>query len=427
MPEKRLLLRNLHVPGIAGIETYERTGGYRSLRRAVLELGPDAVLQEVMTSNLRGRGGAGFPTGRKWSFLPKDGRPRYLVCNGDESEPGTCKDQEIIYRLPHLLLEGVLTSAYAIGAEQAFIYLRGEFKEGYRILEQAIAEARAGHFLGDDVLGSGRRLEVSLYLGAGAYICGEETALLESLEGRRGLPRLKPPFPATAGLYGMPTVVNNVETLAAVVPIIEMGGAAYAQLGTEGSAGTKIFSVSGHVRRPGNFEVELGKVTLGELLNDLAGGPPEGRKFKAVIPGGSSVPYLTPDKFDTPLDYESLKAAGTMLGSGGVIVLDDSVSIVDASLRLMEFYRHESCGKCTPCREGTMWLQQALERLHGGEGRRGDLLTIQGLCEHIDGQTFCPLGDAAIAALGSALRIFRDEFDQSIPGGRDRRVEEVAR
>ena len=427
MPETRLLLRNLHVPGISGIETYEREGGYRSLRRAVLELGPDEVLKEVMTSNLRGRGGAGFPTGRKWSFLPKDGRPRYLVCNGDESEPGTCKDQEIIYRMPHLLLEGVLTSAYAIGAEQAFIYLRGEFKEGYRILERAIAEARAGHYLGDDVLGSGRRIEVSLYLGAGAYICGEEPALLESLEGRRGLPRLKPPFPATAGLYGMPTVVNNVETLAAVVPIIEMGGAAYARLGTERSAGTKIFSVSGHVRRPGNFEVELGKVTLGELLYDLAGGPPAGRSFKAVIPGGSSVPYLTPDKFDTPLDYESLKAAGTMLGSGGVIVLDDSVSIVDASLRLMEFYRHESCGKCTPCREGTMWLQQVLGRLREGEGRRGDLQTIEGLCEHIDGQTFCPLGDAAIAALGSGLRIFRDEFEQSMPGGRDRMAAEVAR
>ncbi len=425
MPETRLLFRHIDVPGIAGIDVYEREGGYRSLRKAVTEMSPDDVVQEVMTSNLRGRGGAGFPTGRKWSFLPKDGRTRYLVCNGDESEPGTCKDQEIIYRHPHLLIEGVLTSAYAIGAEQAFIYLRGEFKDGYLTLRRAIAEARAKGYLGDDVLGSGRRLDIRLYLGAGSYICGEETAQLESLEGRRGMPRLKPPFPATAGLYGMPTVVNNVETLAAVVPIVEMGGTEYARLGTKESAGTKLFSVSGNVRRPGNYEVELGKVTMGELLHDLAGGPPEGRSFKAVIPGGSSVPFLPPDKFDTPLDYESMRAAGTMLGSGGVIVLDDQASIVDASLRLMEFYRHESCGKCTPCREGTMWLAQALRRIVAGEGRQGDLKTIEGLIAHIDGQTFCPLGDAAIAALGSALRLFRGEFEERIATP-ERQLEEVA-
>ena len=415
MPEKLLLLRDRDVPGIAAIETYEARGGYRALRQALDSMQPDDVLQEVMASNLRGRGGAGFPTGRKWSFLPKDGRPRYLVCNGDESEPGTCKDQEIIYRQPHLLLEGVLLSAYAIGAERAFIYLRGEFREGQRILERAIAEARARGYLGQDALGSGHTLEVTLYRGAGAYICGEETALLESLEGRRGMPRLKPPFPATSGLYGMPTVVNNVETLASVVRIVEMGGAAYARLGTKESTGTKIFSVSGRVRRPGNYEVELGSMTLAELLHDLAGGPPPGRSFQAVIPGGSSVPFLAGDGFAARLDYESLKAAGTMLGSGGVIVLDDQVSIVDACLRLMQFYRHESCGKCTPCREGTMWLEQVLARLAGGEGRAADRKTLEGLVAHIDGQTFCPLGDAAVAALGSALKLFPDAFAVKAP------------
>jgi len=424
MPERRLLLRHVDEPGIAGIEEYERHGGYRALRRA-LGMTPDEVQAEVTASGLRGRGGAGFPTGRKWSFLPKDGRPRYLVCNGDESEPGTCKDQEIIYRLPHLLLEGVLASAHAIGAERAFIYLRGEFEGGYRILERAIAEARKKGYLGEDVLGTGHRLEVTLYLGAGAYICGEETALLESLEGRRGMPRIKPPFPATAGLYGMPTVVNNVETLCAVVPILEMGGGEYAKLGTVESRGTKIFSVSGNVRRPGNYEVELGKVTLRELLCDLAGGPPAGRSFKAAIPGGSSVPFLVPDQFDTPLDYESLKGAGTMLGSGGVIVLDDRASIVDACLRLMQFYRHESCGKCTPCREGTMWLQEVLGRLAVREGRRGDLATLARITGHIDGQTFCPLGDAAIAALDSALRLFPEEFQACVAPGAQ--LQEAAR
>ena len=426
MPETRLLFRDIDVPGVDGIEVYEQRGGYRMLRKAVLEMTPDAVAQEVMASNLRGRGGAGFPTGRKWSFLPKDGRTRYLVCNADESEPGTCKDQEIIYRIPHLLIEGVVLSAYAIGAEDAFIYMRGEFKTGFRIIERAIAEARERGYLGDNVLGTGRRIEVTPYLGAGAYICGEETALLESLEGKRGNPRLKPPFPATAGLYGMPTVVNNVETLSAVVRILEMGGAEYAKLGTERSAGTKLFSVSGNVRRPGNYEVELGKVTLRELLFDIAGGPPEGHEFKAAIPGGSSVPFLTPDKFDTPLDYESLQAAGTMLGSGGVIVLDDRADIVDASLRLMEFYRHESCGKCTPCREGTMWLGQVLARMASGEGRPGDVETLADLCSNIDGQTFCPLGDAAIGALASGLRLFRDEFQAHITKG-DGPLGEVAR
>ena len=417
MPEMRLLFRDIDVPGIDRIDVYEQHGGYASLRKAFLEMAPEAVHQEVLASNLRGRGGAGFPTGRKWGFLPKDGRTRYLVCNGDESEPGTCKDQEIIYRNPHLLIEGVVISTYAIGAEDAFIYLRGEFKTGYAILERALAEARAKGYVGDNVLGTGRRVQVTLYLGAGAYICGEETALLESLEGKRGNPRLKPPFPATAGLYDMPTVVNNVETLAAVVRIVEMGGAAYAKLGTERSAGTKLFSVSGNVLRPGNYEVELGKTTLRELLYDIAGGPPEGREFKGVIPGGSSVPFLTPDKFDTPLDYESLQAAGTMLGSGGVIVLDDRACIVKSTLRLMEFYRHESCGKCTPCREGTMWLNQVLQRIEDGQGRPGDLETLADLCDNIDGKTFCPLGDAAIGALASGLKLYHDEYEAHIAKG----------
>ncbi len=417
MPETRLLFRDIDVPGIDRIDVYEQHGGYETLRKAVLDMTPDAVLAEVMASNLRGRGGAGFPTGRKWSFLPKDGRTRYLVCNADESEPGTCKDQEIIYKDPHLLIEGVATSAYAIGAEDAFIYLRGEFKVGFEILERAIAEAHAKGYLGDNVLGSGRRIEITLYLGAGAYICGEETALLNSLEGKRGHPRLKPPFPAMAGLYGMPTVVNNVETLCAVVPILAMGGQEYAKLGTEKSAGTKLFSVSGTVRRPGNFEVELSKVTLRELVFDLAGGPLEGREIKGIIPGGSSVPILTPEKFDTPLDYESLAAAGTMLGSGGVIVLDDRSCIVKSTLRLMEFYRHESCGKCTPCREGTMWLGQVLERIEAGLGRPGDLALLADLSENIEGRTFCPLGDAAIGVLKSGLQLYHDEYQAHIDQG----------
>ncbi len=418
MPETRLLFKDIDVPGIDRIDVYGQHGGYQSLRKAVLDMTPEAVLAEVMASNLRGRGGAGFPTGRKWSFLPKDGRTRYLVCNADESEPGTCKDQEIIYRHPHLLIEGVAASAYAIGAEHAFIYLRGEFKVGYQILERAIAEARGKGYLGDDVLGSGRRIDITLYLGAGAYICGEETALLNSLEGKRGHPRLKPPFPAMVGLYGMPTVVNNVETLSAVVPILAMGGAAYARLGTEKSTGTKLFSVSGPVRNPGNFEVELGKVTLRELVFDLAGGPLEGREIKGIIPGGSSVPILPPEKLDVALDYEALAAAGTMLGSGGVIVLDDRSCVVKSTLRLMEFYRHESCGFCTPCREGTVWLGQVLERIEAGLGQANDLDLLRSLSRNIEGRTFCPLGEAAIAVLQSGLETYRDEYQAHIDQGR---------
>jgi NADH-quinone oxidoreductase subunit F len=407
--ERRILTEHLDVPGIENIDVYERHGGYEQLKRALGELKPEDVVREVTASGLRGRGGAGFPTGRKWSFLPNDGRPRVLVCNGDEGEPGTFKDHLIIHRLPHLLVEGMILSAYAIQAHRAFIYLRGEFLAGSEILERAIREAQSRGYLGRDILGSGFDLELQLYRGAGAYICGEETALLESLEGKRGIPRMKPPFPATSGLYGLPTVVNNVETVATVPAILRLGGAAYASIGPEKSPGTRLFAVSGQVARPGVYEAELG-TPLGELLYDLAGGPLPGRAIKCVIPGGSSVPLLTAEQLDTPMDFESVARAGSLLGSGGVVVMDDSTCIVHASHILVKFYRHESCGKCTPCREGTLWLDQVLARLEVGQGSEEDLDLILDLADNIAGKTFCALGDAAVAFVASAIRHFRDEF-----------------
>lgn len=397
------------MPGIERIDVYESHGGYAALRKALTEMKPDDVVKEVDVSGLRGRGGAGFPTGRKWSFLPNDGRPRILVCNGDEGEPGTFKDHLIIHRLPHLLIEGMILSAYAIRANRAFIYLRGEFLEGYEILTRAIEEAKARGYLGEHILGTDFHLDLKLYRGAGAYICGEETALLESLEGRRGIPRMKPPFPATSGLYGLPTVVNNVETIATVPVILRMGGAEYAKLGTEKSPGTRLFAISGHVQRPGVYEAELG-TPLRELLMDLAGGVRAGREIKCVIPGGSSVPLLTKEQLDTPMDFESVARAGSLLGSGGVIVMDDSTCIVHASRVLVHFYRHESCGKCTPCREGTLWLDQLMARLEAGEGSEKDLDLILDLSDNIAGKTFCALGDAAVAFVASAIRHFREEF-----------------
>ena len=406
---RRLLTEHLEVPGIERIEVYEAHGGYEALRRALSSMAPAEVAKEVETSGLRGRGGAGFPTGRKWAFLPNDGRPRILVVNADEGEPGTFKDHLIIHRLPHLLVEGTILSAYAIGARRAFIYLRGEFRTGYEILERAIAEAKERGYLGERILGTDFSLELRLYRGAGAYICGEETALLESLEGRRGIPRMKPPFPATSGLYGLPTVVNNVETIATVPVIVRMGGAAYAQLGTPKSPGTRLFAISGQVRRPGVYEAEMG-TPLRELVYDLAGGPLPGREIKCVIPGGSSVPLLPKEKLDTPMDFESVAQAGSLLGSGGVIVLDDSTCIVHAAHILVKFYRHESCGKCTPCREGTQWLNQLMARLEAGEAREEEIDLILDLADNIAGKTFCALGDAAVAFVASAIHHYREEF-----------------
>jgi NADH-quinone oxidoreductase subunit F len=430
MAERRLLTEFLHVPGIERLDIYRAHGGYRALAKALTTMAPEDVVREVEISGLRGRGGAGFPTARKWSFLPDDGRPRVLVCNADEGEPGTFKDHLILHRLPHLLLEGIVLSAYAIRAARAFVYLRGEFLQAYEVLSDAIAEARAGGYLGKDILGSGFSLEVQLYRGAGAYICGEETALLDSLEGRRGIPRMKPPFPATSGLYGLPTVVNNVETLATVPVVVAMGGEAYRGLGTPKSPGTRLFAVSGQVQRPGVYELELG-TPLRELVFDLAGGPLPGRTVRCVIPGGSSVPLLTADKLDTPLDFEAVARAGSLLGSGGVVVLDDSTCMVHAARILVRFYRHESCGKCTPCREGTNWLHQVLTRFDEGGGTEQDLDLALDLADNMVGKCFCPLGDAAVQFLASAVLAFREEFVAHVrqgacPHGYDHRPSLVA-
>ena len=408
MSECKVLLKHADVPGIETLSVYESCGGYAALKKALLEMTPEAVQKEVLDSGLRGRGGAGFPTGRKWSFLPNDGRPRILVCNADEGEPGTFKDHLLIHRLPHLLVEGMVISAYAIGAKRAYIYLRGEFLQGYELLEEAMREASEKGYLGHHILGTDYDLEIKLYRGAGAYICGEETALLDSLEGRRGIPRMKPPFPATAGLYGLPTVVNNVETLTAVVPILEKGAAWYRTMGTEKSPGTKIFSISGSVQRPGNYEFTLG-TPLSEMI-ETAGGLPPGHTLKAVVPGGASCAYLTEEHLDVPMDYESLQAAGTMLGSGGMIVIDTTHCIVRLTKKAMSFFRHESCGKCTPCREGTLWMDQVLERLEAGRGSEADLDMLTDLSGNIAGRTFCAFGDAAVAMVASSVKYFKEDY-----------------
>ncbi|MBY0397470.1 MAG: NADH-quinone oxidoreductase subunit NuoF [Thermoleophilia bacterium] len=397
---------------------YERAGGWAGLKRALAEMQPDEVLYALHRSGLRGRGGAGFPMGRKASFIPKDSAlPAYVVCNGDESEPGTFKDREIMEMNPFQLLEGILLAGYAIGAARGYIYIRGEYEHQARVLDAAIAQAREGGFLGRGILDSSFHFDITLYRGAGAYICGEETALLESLEGKRGQPRLKPPFPAVAGLYGAPTLINNVETLTSLPPIVDRGPDWYASMGTEKSTGTKVFSISGHVLRPGNYEIVLHETTLRELVYDHAGGFRPGRDLKAAWVGGSSVNVVGPEALDTPLDYESLAAAGTSLGSAGCIVMDDSGSMVHATLRLARFYRHESCGKCTPCREGMLWLERILLRIAGGEGRMEDLELIESLAGRIGGRVLCALADTGILPVVSAIRRFRDEFVAAIEEG----------
>ncbi len=413
-PRGPLLFKDIDTPGLAELETYRRQGGYATLAGVLAGKSPDECIQIVKESGLRGRGGAGFPTGLKWSFVPKGGeRPKYLVCNADESEPGTFKDRELLVKNPHGLIEGVALAAWAVQANTGYVYLRGEFAYVQAILDRAIAEARAAGLLGGNVAGSGFRFDLHTHLGAGAYICGEETALLSSLEGFRGQPRLKPPFPAVEGLYRCPTVVNNVETLMNVPHILAHGAAWYRQWGTEKSPGTKVFSVSGPVARPGNYELPLG-VPLRVLLEERCGGLRDGRKVKAVIPGGSSVPPLPASLLDTPLDFESLNAAGTFLGSGGVIVIDEGSCLVDSLWNLVRFYAHESCGKCTPCREGTYWMSQILERLERGGGRSGDLDLLADLADNILGRSFCPLGDAAAMPVQGFLRHFRDEFEHHV-------------
>ena len=413
-PRGPLLFKDIDTPGLAAIDTYRHGGGYRTIGEVIGKKSPDECIEVVKASGLRGRGGAGFPTGLKWSFVPKDSpKPRYLVCNADESEPGTFKDRELMEKNPHLLVEGMILSAWAIKANTGYIYLRGEFDYIQTILDRAIAEARAAGLVGENVAGSGWRFELHTHLGAGAYICGEETALLSSLEGFRGQPRLKPPFPAVEGLYACPTVVNNTETLMNVPHILHHGGAWYRQWGTEKSPGTKILSVSGPVKRPGNYEVPLG-MPLSQLIQDLCGGMRDGLAVKAVIPGGSSVPLLPASMLDTGLDYESMNAAGTFLGSGGVIVIDDQTCIVDALYNITRFYEHESCGKCTPCREGTYWMSEVFERLEAGHGRERDIDLLLDVADNILGKSFCALGDAAAMPVQGAIKHFREEFEHHV-------------
>ena len=414
MSQGPLLFKDIDAPGLRALDTYRKTGGYDTVAATLNKTSADQVIEVVKASGLRGRGGAGFPTGLKWSFVPKASpKPRYIVCNADESEPGTFKDRELMEKNPHLLLEGMILAGYAIGSQLGYIYLRGEFEYIQTIIDKAIAEARAAGILGDNVMGTGYRFDVHTHLGAGAYICGEETALLSSLEGYRGQPRLKPPFPAVEGLYACPTVVNNTETLMAVPHIVKNGGAWYRQWGTEKSAGTKVFSVSGPVKRPGNYEVPLG-YSMKQLIEQDCGGMVEGLKLKAVIPGGSSVPLLPAADLDTALDYESMNAKGTFLGSGGVIVIDDQTCIVDALWNVTRFYEHESCGKCTPCREGTYWMAEVFERLENGHGKDTDIELLASVADNILGKSFCALGDAAAMPVQGALKHFRDEFEHHV-------------
>ena len=414
-----ILFKGIDEPGLNTIDVYVKRGGYEQLRRVLTTMTPEAVTEELLASGLRGRGGAGFPTGKKVSFIPAANVDKYLVCNADESEPGTFKDRELMHKSPHMLIEGLVIGAYAAGATRSFIYIRGEYVEQADIIDAAMLEAQEAGFIGENLLGSGFSLSLVLHRGAGAYICGEETGLLDSLEGKRGNPRLKPPFPANQGLYQGPTLINNVETLATIPHILAMGGAEYAKIGTETSAGTKLVSVSGNVRRPGNYEVELGTPSR-EIIYGLAGGPPEGREVKMWFPGGSSSPVLEPKDLDLPYDFNTLQKAGSMLGSGAIIVVDDSVAVVSVALKLAKFYRHESCGKCTPCREGTRWTVSMLERVDAGLATPMDLDIMASVQEQIIGNCLCVLGDAMAMPIGSMVKKFRAEFEAHIEAARDR-------
>ena len=421
---RKLLLEHINVPGINTLDVYRQKGGYRAVEKALKTLTPDEVVEEVKKSGLRGRGGAGFPTGMKWSFLAKpEGVPRYLVCNADESEPGTFKDRYLMTHIPHALIEGMIVSSFALGANTSYIYVRGEMMPQIRILEKAIAEAKSAGFLGKNILGSGYDLELYVQPGGGAYICGEETALLESLEGKRGNPRIKPPFPAIAGLYGCPTVVNNVESIAAVVPIVNDGGDEYAKIGIGRSTGTKLISASGNLVRPGVYEIELGLPVEEFIYSDeWCGGIANGKRLKATVAGGSSVPIL-PANLTLKLangeprlmSYESLSeggfATGSMMGSGGFIAFDEDQCIVRNTWNFSRFYHHESCGQCSPCREGTGWMEKVLHRIEYGHGKMSDIDLLVDVSKKIEGNTICPLGDAAAWPVASAIRHFRDEFE----------------
>jgi NADH-quinone oxidoreductase subunit F len=415
--ETRMLFRHIDEPGLRSLDGYRRLGGYRTLEKAFKELEPEDLLGELENSGLRGRGGAGFSMGKKGSFLPWGEMEKYLCCNADESEPGAFKDRELMMKNPHQLIEGCAIAALAVDATYAFVFIRGEYWEVADILDQAVAEAYEAGFLGSNILGTGVRVELVVHRGAGAYICGEETALLDALEGKRGNPRLKPPFPAIQGLYGGPTLINNVETLSNVPHIVRNGADWYKRFGTEESTGTKVVSVSGCVERPGNYEIELGLPSR-ELIYGLAGGPLGGRRVKAWFPGGSSAPVLTEAELDLPYTFEAMAEAGSMLGSGSIIVADETVSIPELALRTARFYHHESCGKCTPCREGTNWTVKMLERIVNGQGTPMDIDIIASVQDNIIGNCLCVLGDSMAMPVGSMVQKFRGEFEAALEGVR---------
>ena len=408
---RRFGIRNSHK-----IDVYLQHDGYKALEKALKEMTPETIIDEVKKSNLRGRGGAGFPTGMKWSFVPKDSpKPKYVICNADESEPGTCKDRPLMEMDPHQMIEGITIAGRAIGAKNGFIYIRGEYRYVLDIVQTALDEAYSRNYLGKNILGSGFDFDLIVHTGAGAYECGEESALMESLEGKRGYPRIKPPFPAVVGLYGCPTIINNVETLSTVPAILLEGGEKYASRGTPKNGGTRMLCVAGHVVKPGIYEIPLG-MNMKKFIYEVSGGIPGGKKLKAVIPGGSSCPLLSASEIDIPMDYDSVAKAGSMLGSGGMVVMDEDTCMVDMARRIMHFYAHESCGWCIPCREGTTWLRKVLERFHAGFGRPEDIDLVGDLAKNMLGRTFCPLGDAAALPTISIVQKWRNEFEQHLNG-----------
>jgi NADH-quinone oxidoreductase subunit F len=411
---EKILFKYIDIPDQYKIDIYIQNGGYRALPKALKEYSPGDLIEMVKKSGLRGRGGAGFPTGLKWGFVPKDSpKPKFLLCNADEGEPGTFKDRWLIEKDPHQLIEGIIISSYAIGAHRSFVYIRGEFAFGAERLENATKEAYQKGYLGENILGSGFDLDLEVYRGGGAYICGEETSLMESIEGERGNPRLKPPFPASVGLYQSPTVINNVETLSNIPHIVLNGAEWYAGIGMPKSTGTKIFSLSGHVKNPGNYELPMG-TPLRELIYDYGGGIKDDRKLKGVIPGGVSTPVLTLQSLDVKMDFESLFEAGSLLGSGAVIVMDETTCMVKVAYRLSKFYEHESCGKCVPCREGTRWIRMIMGRIENGKGRQEDIDLLLDICANIAGKTVCPMGDAAVVPIMSTIEKFREEYEYHI-------------
>src|ERR1700691_5094761 len=413
--ETKILTRRFGLENSASMDTYLATEGYKAFEKAA-GMTPEQIIEEVKISNLRGRGGAGFPTGMKWSFVPrKSPLPKYIVVNADESEPGTCKDRLLMENDPHQLIEGVLIAGRAVDSHAGYIYIRGEYRYLIEVMDKAIAEAYARGYLGKNIRGTGFDFDLYTHTGAGAYECGEESALLESLEGKRGIPRIRPPFPAVVGLYGCPTVINNVETLSTVPAVIRKGGDWYASLGTPKNGGTRLYSISGHVNRPGIYELPLG-FPLRKLIYDVAGGVRNGKKLKAVVPGGSSCPLLSADEIDVNLDYDSVAKIGSMLGSGGTVVIDEDTCMVDLARRIMHFYAHESCGWCIPCREGTAWLRKLLDRFHDRGGRAGDIPLIDELSKNMLGRTFCPLGDAAALPTISIVKKWRHEFEDHLRG-----------